>query len=139
MRFLSWRGVLEIVAALALVGCAVWGTSAYLVAPWEIEGPSMEPTLSDGDRVLVVLRAFRGGDPAPGEIVVVDGPDGIPIVKRVTTAPPAAEVPVGSVWIRGDNPIDSTDSRQFGAIPRQQVRGRVVLRFWPPGRLGRVR
>jgi signal peptidase I len=34
-------------------------------------------------------------------------------------------------YVLGDNLGDSVDSRQWGAVPRDYVLGRVVLRFWP--------
>ena len=40
----------------------------------------------------------------------------------------------GGVWVEGDNPFGSTDSRTLGALPPDSVRGRVLLRLWPrPG------
>ena len=40
-------------------------------------------------------------------------------------------VPQNHVWLEGDNPLHSTDSRHYGPIPESSVRGRVVLRIWP--------
>jgi signal peptidase I len=45
-------------------------------------------------------------------------------------------VPRGRVFFMGDNRGDSIDSRDFGAIPRDDLIGRVALLFWPPGRIG---
>ena len=45
-------------------------------------------------------------------------------------------VPGGRVFLMGDNRGDSIDSRDFGAIPRDDLIGRVALLFWPPGRIG---
>ncbi len=44
------------------------------------------------------------------------------------------EVPAGSVFLLGDNRGNSVDSRDFGAVPRRALIGRVALRFWPPRR-----
>ncbi|MGV9255371.1 signal peptidase I [Streptomyces sp. NPDC003697] len=45
-----------------------------------------------------------------------------------------AHVPDGTVFVLGDNRRHSVDSRQFGPVPVGQVRGRVLLRWWPhPG------
>jgi len=52
------------------------------------------------------------------------------MVKRV------AAVDVGVVTVAGDDPSASTDSRQFGPVPRALVRGRVVYRYAPPDRVG---
>ncbi len=40
-------------------------------------------------------------------------------------------VPPNHVWLEGDNPLYSTDSRHFGPLPIAALRGRVVLRVWP--------
>jgi signal peptidase I len=37
------------------------------------------------------------------------------------------EVPSGHVFVVGDAPNSSWDSRQFGAVPVEEVKGRVVL------------
>jgi len=86
-----------------------------------VEGASMEPTLSEGDRLLVV-RAWRA---RPGDLVVLRDPrEGRRIlVKRVTSV-------VGDdVTVHGDNPPASTDSRAFGPVPRRALVGRVLRRY----------
>jgi inner membrane protease subunit 1 len=40
-------------------------------------------------------------------------------------------VPEGQIWLEGDAPPFSLDSRQVGPIPMEWVRGRVKLRVWP--------
>ena len=42
-------------------------------------------------------------------------------------------VPDGSVWLEGDNPPKSRDSRHYGVIPASLIIGRVVWRLWPWG------
>jgi len=44
-----------------------------------------------------------------------------------------------NLWVEGDNPSRSTDSRAWGALPRELVVGRPVARIWPLGRVGMVR
>jgi signal peptidase I len=50
---------------------------AFVVKPYQIPSPSMEPTLDVGQRVLVNRFSFRlGGDPEIGDIVVFHPPLG---------------------------------------------------------------
>ena len=40
-------------------------------------------------------------------------------------------VPEGHVWLEGDNPLLSVDSRHYGPIPVAYLEGRLVWRLWP--------
>ena len=86
-----------------------------------VRGPSMVPTLRDGDALLVV----RGGRPVrPGDVVVASfrsRPD-LLVVKR------AVRTTDGGWWLRGDNEFVTDDSRAYGVA---DVHGRVLLRYWP--------
>jgi phage repressor protein C with HTH and peptisase S24 domain len=86
----------------------------------------MEPTLRDGDR-LVVRWGVR---PAVGRIAVVRLPGDRPLsVKRLQSRQPEGW------WVERDNPAEGTDSWLVGAIPDEDVLGLVVCRLWPPRRL----
>jgi nickel-type superoxide dismutase maturation protease len=97
----------------------------------EVAGDSMRPTLEPGDRLLV----WRTRRAAPGTLVVVPDPRRRQrhLVKRVVRV-----LGDGSVEVRGDNTVASTDSRTFGRLPRAELRGRVLYRYHPPGREGRL-
>ena len=41
------------------------------------------------------------------------------------------KVPPNHVWVEGDNPLESTDSRHYGPLPISALRGRIVMRLWP--------
>lgn len=42
----------------------------------------------------------------------------------------------GSYYVLGDHRSVSKDSRAFGAVHRDQIIGKAVLRFWPPSKFG---
>ena len=87
-----------------------------------VSGTSMRPTL-DEDDVVIITRSF---EPAVGDIVLADHPfkRGVSMLKRV------AEVKEnGRFELRGDNPGESTDSRTFGTVPIEYIKGRAVCRL----------
>jgi nickel-type superoxide dismutase maturation protease len=97
----------------------------------------MSPTLEPGDWALAVspARVRRG------RVVVVEHPDrpGLEMVKRVIAiagelAPHGRVLGTDEIWVQGDAPEASTDSRNFGPIRRDHVRGEVRLVYWPPQR-----
>jgi signal peptidase I len=127
-----WKVVLVAAAALGLLA------RARRLVVVDVRGPSMEPTLYDGDRVLVrrvPLTAVRTGD-----LVVVARPHSADfaaaeawVIKRVAATagdriPPVirrswaendiafegALVPEGRLLLLGDNPARSGDSRHWG-------------------------
>jgi len=90
----------------------------------------MVPALRHGDQLLVDVRPVRR-PPRIGDVVVVRLRDRPLSVKRVIRADGGE-----GLWLEGDNPFGSTDSRDLGAVPTDAVVGRVLLRLWPrPGRI----
>jgi len=47
-------------------------------------------------------------------------------------------VPEGHYFVLGDNHSYSADSRYFGAVPRENIKGKVIKISWPLHRLGNV-
>ncbi|MGH3366648.1 MAG: S24 family peptidase [Nocardioidaceae bacterium] len=87
-----------------------------------VRGRSMEPTLYDGDRLLV----RHGGPPRIGRLAVVRLPDRPAAVKRVTRRER------DGWWVERDNPRAGVDSWLVGAVPDEDVVAVVVGRIWPP-------
>jgi len=48
-------------------------------------------------------------------------------------------IPAGDVWVMGDNRNDSADSRSFGSVPVESVRGKAFWTYWPTDRFGDLR
>lgn len=98
-----------------------------------VEGASMEPLLPDGSWAL--LFPCPGHLPRVGQVVVAGHPHrpGFELVKRVA----AVSASRGLVWLAGDNRAASTDSEDFGPVPRRLVVGPVRFRVrpGPPRRL----
>jgi signal peptidase I len=86
-----------------------------------VRGRSMQPTLYDGDRLLV----RHGVVPKVGRLAVVRLPDGVVAVKRVTRREPEGW------WVERDNRAEGVDSWSVGAIPDGEVVAVVVCRVWP--------
>lgn len=86
------------------------------------EGNSMNPILSDGEIVLV----DRNAEIEIGDIVVAKHPleQTSEIVKRI-----ARINEHGHYFLVGDNADDSNDSREFGAVTRKYIKGKVVARL----------
>ncbi len=90
-----------------------------------VRGRSMEPTLYDGDRLVML----HGAAPRAGGLAVVRLPDGVVAVKRAVRREP------DGWWVERDNPRMGVDSWAVGAVPESDVVGRVLVRL--PRRPGR--
>lgn len=82
-----------------------------------VTGESMRPGFRPNQVVLAV--AFRR--PKVGTVVIVEH-EGIEKIKRLIQVRP------NEIYIVGDNPAASTDSRHFGWLPQTALKARIV---WP--------
>ena len=95
----------------------------------------MAPTLASGDYVIVDNRAYARRSPAPGDIVLACDPrEPSRVIAKRVAGPDGAD----GVVLLGDNPDQSTDSRDFGPVRPTDITGRVVWRYWPPARFGPI-
>lgn len=81
----------------------------------------------------------------PGDEVRIDGAsvwlNGEPLAEPYVQTPDtrthlALVVQPGTFFVMGDNRRHSSDSREFGLVPRENLVGKVDLRVWPPTRVG---
>ena len=114
------------------------------------------PTIDVRDNLVLLdhwtTRMWRW--PKVGEVIMAENPfkPGFNIVKRVKYLEgDLAEfysykdekivqlvVPKGHIWVEGDNPAQSKDSREFGPIPLALVDGIVRARVWPLDKMNKL-
>lgn len=104
---------------------------------------------------IVVFESVGGGDETlikrvvglPGDTIAVRSGtlyvNGEPQQEPYLSRQPLDEsfygpilVPPGDVFVMGDNRANSADSRVFGSVPKENIKGEAFLRFWPPERAG---
>ncbi len=162
VKRLLLEGLLVITIAFPLA----IGLHTFVTQVYAISGHSMEPTLHDGERVVVDKIRPAIGELQRGDLVIFVSPEdpsknlikriiaiegdevelvgdkvfinGEPIeenyIHRTLFPDRPGEVTIvkpDHFFMLGDNRPQSRDSRQFGLIPGQLIRGRVVLRLWP--------
>ena len=116
----SWRGILEIVQALALAVVISVFLNLFVVQVTEVRQRSMELTLLQNDRVLVSKLDYRFGTPQRGDIVVFNPPidSTIPYVKRVVAVGgDTLDLRDGRVYVNG-RLSDYPETRSQPTLPQ---------------------
>ena len=85
-----------------------------------------------GDRVSVDAR----GDVRVGGELVRGLCGAFPPPSLPRFAEAEGRVARGTVFMLGDCPAQSVDSRSWGSLPIDNISGRPLLRVWPPWRAG---
>lgn len=90
-----------------------------------VRGCSMLPALVPGDEVFLNPAAYTRTAPQVGDVVMAQHPSRDELIlKRITHI--AAD---GRLFLRGDNPMASTDSRSLGLFDPSMIRGRVTCLY----------
>lgn len=87
-------------------------------ARYKIEGRSMEPTLKEGEEV-VVFRWMKG---KVGDLVIFKK-NAKTMIKRIHS------IEQQRVYVKGDHAAFSTDSDSFGAVERSKILGKVLFKI----------
>ena len=139
--------ILAAAVGVVLVSAAAVGAMRWRYCLVTIHGPSMEPDLTDGDRLLVRRCGIRGL--RRGRLVIFSEPglarrrpvwlmgaaQNVWVIKRVAALPGdlvpcavrsaaggQAVVPAGAIVVLGRTP-SSRDSRHWGFIPASHIFG----------------
>lgn len=105
-RFNALRWVLEGVAIVAAAFLLALLIQQLVLKPYVIPSPSMEPTLIQGDRVLVNRLTYHFRDPERGDVIVFHPPGAAkgsePFIKRVVAVGgDTVSVHNGALWVNG--------------------------------------
>ena len=90
---------------------------------YRVEGNSMLPLLKEGDQVVVDENAKKF---EIGDIVIAAHPfkKNVEMIKRVESIGED-----GRYFLTGDNKDESSDSRTFGAVSVEYIKGKVISRL----------
>ncbi len=162
-KSMNWGQFIIDILETLLLSAALFVVINVVSARVRVDGFSMNPTLQNGEFVLVNRMAYRLGQPQRGDIIVFQFPRDPTqdLIKRVIGLPgddvkvqdgavyvngnrlnepyiAAAplyngdwRVPVGSLFVLGDNRNDSSDSHSWGTVPLDKVIGKAILVYWP--------
>ncbi|MBN1321618.1 MAG: signal peptidase I [Thermoleophilia bacterium] len=96
--------VIEVVIIVAAAFAIAMLVQAFIVKPFTIHQVSMQPTLQEGDRILLNRLSYHFRDPERGDVVVFHSPmiEGEDLVKRVIGLPgDVVAVKEGSLYVNG--------------------------------------
>ncbi len=153
------KNIAELVR-FAIIAAAIVIPFRLLVAqPFLVSGDSMLPSFHNNDYLIVDEISYRFRPPARGEVVVFRSPvePSKYLIKRITGLPgetvhfsfPQETTPITGLateltlaneeyFVQGDNNAASFDSRYWGALPRENIKGRALIQLWPPSKIGFV-
>ncbi|MBW5444598.1 signal peptidase I [Cohnella sp. CFH 77786] len=99
--------LVEWIKALAVAGLLVFVIRWFLVSPFIVDGPSMQPNFHDRERIIVNKIIYDIRQPKRGEVIVFHVPEeGRDFIKRVIAVPgDTVKVEGDTITING-KPID---------------------------------
>lgn len=110
------------------------------ITRFEVSGESMVPALNPGDYLICESLSSALGLIRKGNLVVIESPvqSGLRVIKRVAgvegdvinfNGNSQVTIARGQLFVLGDNPGRSTDSRSFGPVPVASVVAVARIRY----------
>lgn len=163
------RDIVEVIVVAFLIAMLI---RSLVIETFVVQGPSMEPTLVSGERLLVSKLAYRFGEPKRGDVVVLRYPldQSKDYIKRVVAVEgdtvelrlgrlyvngilqeepyvrfpglynmASLTVPEETVFVMGDHRTDSEDSRFFGPVSVELLKGKAIVIIWPLKAAGAIK
>jgi signal peptidase I len=106
---------------------------------------ALEDPLQPGGLLTKRVAAVEGQEvQIVGRYVVIDGKRWAPPGRAPLPVPEdlqfrRARVGDDQVFVLGDNVGRSEDSLYFGPVPASSIRGKLIVKYWPPVRAGLIR
>ncbi len=157
----AWLGFAWEVVQTLIMAVILYFLIDTVVGRVRVENISMQPTLHQGQFILVNKLAYRLGSYERGDIIIFHHDPTEDYIKRVIgipgdtvevkdhqvyingvlmhesyiAAPPNYTgkwtVPPGELFVLGDNRNQSSDSHYWGFVPESTVVGRALIVYWP--------
>ena len=94
----------------------------------QVQGNSMLPAFTEGDRILIKHRTSDLQPIHQGEVVMIER-EGELMLKRIVRYEIGGHTGQGMVTVEGDNKDESIDSRHWGAVPSRFVKAKVIRKL----------
>lgn len=107
--------LLLVLIAVIIVLVVIW---IRYVEVLRVVGRSMLPTLKDRDLVVILKCHYKI---AVHDVVCVYDKNGKILIKRVSG------ISESSIFVLGDNALESRDSRDFGWLSKRNIIGKVIV------------
>lgn len=154
----------ELIPYVIIIICVLL-LRTFIITPVRVDGTSMNKNLADGDILLLYKLAKIDRYDI---VVLDEEYDNEVIIKRVIGLPgETVEIKNDKIYvddeeiddkyaygetsdyakvilkddeyfILGDNRLVSKDSRTFGPISKDSIKGQTIIRFWPINKIGKV-
>ncbi len=163
----GWAGRLLLDALeVAIITTLIFLLARVFVQNYQVDGPSMTPTLLNSQYILVNKADYYLHTPQRGDVIVFRYPrdpsrdfvkrvigipgdtvritnsgivsvDGVRLSEPYTNdltnyyGPESWTLKTGQYFVLGDNRGDSSDSRDWGPVPRTDIIGKAEFVYWP--------